>query len=60
MAKNDENHFEYALGIAIVRRWGIFHARPSSFCSMRRLLATTAFERGQRPSCTKSIQRLRI
>jgi hypothetical protein len=60
MDSDEENRFEYALGFAIVRRWVIFHARSSSFCSMRRLRATTAFEKGLRPSCMKSIPRPRV
>ena len=55
MDTDEEKHFEYALGFAVLRRWADLCAKRSSFCSMRRLLATTAFERGLRPFCTSGI-----
>jgi hypothetical protein len=55
MDSDEEKHFEYALGFAVVRRWADLAAKRSSFCSMRRLLAMIAFEGGLRPFCTKGI-----
>jgi hypothetical protein len=46
MSSDDENHFEYALGFAVVRRWGIFQGRLRSFFSTRPRRVTTACERG--------------
>jgi len=54
MAKNDENHFECALGFAIVRRWGdlsrktqqlLFDEATAGDDSLREGLATFLHEK---------------
>jgi hypothetical protein len=63
MAANDENHFEYALGFAVVRRWAdlsretqqlLFDEATAGDESLRGALA--AFLQGKHPKTGHSLE----
>ena len=53
---DDEKHFEYALGFAVVRRWADL-SRETQQLLFDEATAGDAFEKGSRPSCMGSISR---
>ena len=53
MDNDNENRFEYALGVAVVRRWADLSRETQQRLFDEGPPVTTAFEKGSRPSCTK-------
>jgi hypothetical protein len=57
MSFDDENHFEYALGFAVVRRWGDLSREAQELLFNEATAGDESLREGLARSCTKSIRR---